>query len=260
MAQAPVKTVLVAIADGSEDLEDVTVIDVLRRASDAVNVTVATVGNKDSVVLSRGTKLIGDQKLENCANQKYDLIVCPGGMPGSENLGKDKTLINLLRGNIQSQRMIGAICAAPAIVLAQNKLLKNIPAVCYPDANFEKILKENEGVLQQMTTCISRTAQGATIVTSRGPATSLEFSCVLLELLTNTETAVSVASKMLTQYQGMKKKGDHKVEQTNDDNNNQDDNQNDNQDDNNNQDDNDNQGVTNNQDENNYGGDDNVDN
>jgi len=128
----------VVVADGSEDLETVTVIDVLRRASDSVNVTVATIGNKETVVLARGTKLIGDQKIENCGNQEYDLIVCPGGMPGAENLHKDKTLLKLLKTNIEKKRMIAAICASPAVVLAQHGLLKNIPSVCYPDAKFEK--------------------------------------------------------------------------------------------------------------------------
>jgi len=213
----------------------VTVIDVLRRASDSVNVTVATIGNKETVVLARGTKLIGDVKIENCANQEYHLIVCPGGMPGAENLYKDKTLLKLLKSNIEKKRMIAAICASPAVVLAQHGLLKNIPSVCYPDAKFEKIMNEKGAALQQMTTCIARTPQDSTIVTSKGPATAMEFSCVLLELLTNTEIAVDVASKLLAQYQGMKKKGDHKIEHNDDDDNNIDNND-DNYDDDNNDD------------------------
>jgi len=88
------KQVLVPIADGTEELEAVCIIDVLRRAG--ASVTVASVGDLQ-ITASRGVKLVADQKIADCVADKYDLIVLPGGIPGAEHLRDSKELEILLR-------------------------------------------------------------------------------------------------------------------------------------------------------------------
>ncbi len=89
--------VLVCITDGSEDLEAVTIIDVLRRTQ-TLNVTVASIGGKLQITASRGTKMVGDFTIEQVSKQqtKFDMICLPGGMPGATNLGNDPTLKSLI--------------------------------------------------------------------------------------------------------------------------------------------------------------------
>ena len=123
------KKVLVPIADGIEELEAVTVIDVLRRAE--ADVTVASVGQQQ-IIASRDVKLVADTLIAECVNQTYDLIVLPGGMPGAEHLRDCWQLITMLKDQAGSGRLFAAICASPAVVLQHHGLLKNRRATCYP--------------------------------------------------------------------------------------------------------------------------------
>eukprot|EP01083_Nonionella_stella_P023580 65249_1 len=137
--------ILVCVADGSEDLEAITIIDVLRRTK-AVNLTVATVGGKNQITASRKTKIVGDATLEEVIkkNKKFDMIALPGGMPGATNLGNDKTLISLINDNLTNPNFIlGAICASPAVALSQNGILKGLNATCYPADKFKQMLMDN---------------------------------------------------------------------------------------------------------------------
>lgn len=137
--------VLICIAEGSEDLEAVTIIDVLRRTK-ALNVTVATIGGKSQITASRKTKIVGDATLNDAIknNNKYDMICLPGGMPGATNLFNDKTLTELINENLKNPKFIlAAICASPAVVLSQNGLLKGLQATCYPADKFKQLLSDN---------------------------------------------------------------------------------------------------------------------
>ena len=108
------KNVLVPIADGSEEIEAVTMIDVLRRAG--ADVTVASV-NDLKVTASRGVKLEADCLISECTDQAFDLVALPGGMPGAENLGDNRDLKRILLLQKERGGLYGAICAAPAMVL-----------------------------------------------------------------------------------------------------------------------------------------------
>ena len=121
--------VLIAIADGIEELEAVTVIDVLRRAQ--ADVTVAGVSGKQ-ITASRGVKIIADALISECIDETYDLIVLPGGLPGAENLRDSIELTNMLKKQADSDRLYAAICASPAYILQQHGLLKGRRATCYP--------------------------------------------------------------------------------------------------------------------------------
>lgn len=178
------KKVLVAIAEGIEEIEAVCIIDVLRRAGS--DVTVASVGVSLQVTASRGVVLVADELIKDCNDQAYDLIALPGGMPGAENLRDCELLINMLREQKASGKYYAAICASPAVVFAAHGLLDGYRATCYPsfmkklpDPVDEKVVVDNS--------CI----------TSQGPGTALLFSLKLVEILYGAEKAKETAKAML---------------------------------------------------------------
>ncbi len=177
------KKVLIAIADGIEELEAVTIIDVLRRAK--ADVTVASVGSKQ-VTASRSVKLVADVLIADCADQVYDLIALPGGMPGAENLRDSNVLIELLKAHAKSGRFYAAICASPAVVLKYHNLLAGKKATCYPSLISELDNSEDAKVVVD-----------GSCITSQGPGTALEFSLKLVEILFGKEKTEEVAQAML---------------------------------------------------------------
>jgi 4-methyl-5(b-hydroxyethyl)-thiazole monophosphate biosynthesis len=179
------KKVLVPIADGTEEIEAVCIIDVLRRAGAAV--TVASVGELQ-VTASRGVKLVADQLIDECMDETYDLVVLPGGMPGAEHLRDSKELERILKDQRDKGRLYGAICAAPAVVLKHHGLLNQRQATCHP--SFVSHL-ENIDMVD------ARVVVDGTCVTSRGPGTALEFALKLVELLYGEDKAKEVAKPMV---------------------------------------------------------------
>jgi 4-methyl-5(b-hydroxyethyl)-thiazole monophosphate biosynthesis len=179
------KKVLVAIADGTEELEAVTIIDILRRAK--ANVTVASVGNKQ-ITASRGVNLVADAVISDCVGKVYDLIALPGGMPGAEHLRDSKELTDMLKAQAASGRLYAAICASPAVILKPHGLLKNKKATCYPS-----LLSELDNPEQ------AKVVVDGNCITSQGPATALQFSLKLVELLFGQEKSQEVANAMLAQ-------------------------------------------------------------
>eukprot|EP00357_Protocruzia_adherens_P028854 CAMPEP_0115007546 /NCGR_PEP_ID=MMETSP0216-20121206/21266_1 /TAXON_ID=223996 /ORGANISM="Protocruzia adherens, Strain Boccale" /LENGTH=172 /DNA_ID=CAMNT_0002374553 /DNA_START=32 /DNA_END=550 /DNA_ORIENTATION=+ len=123
------KTVLIPVANGTEEIEAVSLIDILRRSG--ADVTVASVGERE-VVMSRGVRLVADCLITDVEKQKFDLIACPGGLMGAENLRDCPTLIAMLKGQKSSKRLFAAICASPAVVLHAHGLLEGLDAVGYP--------------------------------------------------------------------------------------------------------------------------------
>src|SRR5690606_31060536 len=107
---ADMPTVLVPLAEGFEELEAVTIIDLLRRA----DVKVVTAGLAEGpVVASRKTRIIPDASLDEALKQDYDMVVLPGGMPGAEHLKNDARVRDVLVKMVESGKFAGAICAAP---------------------------------------------------------------------------------------------------------------------------------------------------
>ncbi len=179
------KKVLVPIADGSEEIEAVCIIDVLRRAGAVV--TVASVGNLQ-ITGSRGVKLVADKRIAECTDKTYDCIALPGGMPGAENLRDSKELIGLLKRQVDEGRLFAAICAAPMVVLKHHGLLGRRRVTGHP--GFSDALENREEVE-------SRVVVDGNCVTSRGPGTAIEFALTLAELLFSKEKADEVAAPML---------------------------------------------------------------
>ena len=179
------KNVLMPIADGSEELEAVCIVDVLRRSG--TNVIVASV-DKLEVLASKGVRLVADQLLSTCLSTTYDLIVLPGGMPGSERLRDAHELMELVKQQARAHRLYGARCAAPAVALYPHGLLEGRKATCHP--NFAHLAQGID--LVDAAVVVDRNC-----VTSRGAGTAPEFALTLVELLYGKEKAREVAQGMV---------------------------------------------------------------
>lgn len=162
--------VLVPLAQGCEEIEAITVIDILRRAG----ISVVSAGlDAQPVRASRGTVLIPDTTLEEALKQSYDMVVLPGGQPGSNNLKADARILAMLNSMALQGKYIAAICAAPA-VLATTGLLDGKRATSFPGA-LDAFLK----VRQQAAAVV----EDGKFITSRGPGTAMDFALILVERL-----------------------------------------------------------------------------
>jgi protein deglycase len=179
------KQVLVPISDGVEELEAVTIIDVLRRGG--AEVTVAAVGEDIAVTASRGVKLVADAPISVCVNNQYDLIVLPGGLPGAEHLRDCPEVIELLKRQRCRGKYYAAICASPAVVLAHHDLLPT-RATCYPAMIDELGDKGVEG---------EKVVIDGLCITSQGPGTAMEFALTLVKLLFGERKMEKVAAGLL---------------------------------------------------------------
>jgi len=197
-----VPKVLLAVADGVEEIETVTVLDVLRRAgAEVVVATVAatsvTVGDKNlQIATTHGLKLIADKNIRDCVDEDFALIVLPGGMPGAENLRNSKELVAMLQRQKKAGRWFAAICAAPVTVLHHHGLLDGgVKATCYPSMVKKLGLTSKETlaiVQQEVVVDVEHHC-----VTSQGPGTAMAFALKLVELLFDQAKAQQLAGLML---------------------------------------------------------------
>ena len=179
-------TVLVPLAPGCEELEAVTIIDLLRRA----NITVVTAGlDNHPVKASRGVMLIPDTNLDEASKQEFDMIVLPGGLPGADHLNNDPRIHKLLKETSQRGKYTAAICAAPK-VLADAGLLANKSATGYPGV-LEKMSVPN---IQFIDSPVVKDGQ---VITSRGPGTAMDFALELIETLVGRETRDQVEAGLV---------------------------------------------------------------
>ena len=178
--------VLIPLAPGCEELEAVTLIDLLRRAE--IDVVVAGI-EPGPVTASRGTVLVPDVELDDVLAENFDMIVLPGGLPGATNLDRDERIHDLLARQAAEERWIGAICAAPK-VLANAGLLDGRDATSYPGAVIATDFPEVR-LLEDPVVVDGRVA------TSRGPGTAMDFSLQLIELLVGAERRTAVESKLM---------------------------------------------------------------
>lgn len=178
--------ILVPIANGTEEMEAVMIIDILRRAN--TTVVVASVEDKLEIVASRKVKLVADTSLDEAVQLPYDLIVLPGGLPGAQAFANSEKLVNLLKKQMESNRPYGAICASPALVLEPHGLLKGKKATAFP-AMCNK--------LSDQSAAENRVVIDANLITSRGPGTSMEFSLAIVEKFFGREKALELAKAMV---------------------------------------------------------------
>ncbi|MDH3608409.1 MAG: DJ-1/PfpI family protein [Gammaproteobacteria bacterium] len=177
--------VLVPLAQGCEELEAVTIIDLLRRAE--MQVITASLDEKP-IVASRGTKLLADTTLDQVINEEFDMIVLPGGLPGADNLNEDQRIHTILKNAVDKNNYVAAICAAPKVLVSAG-LLNNKKATAYPGVL--EVLKndtvEITGVAVQ---------QDGKVITSRGPGTAMDFALEIITCLLGDEKRKQVESAL----------------------------------------------------------------
>lgn len=162
--------VLIPLAQGCEELEAVTLIDILRRAG----IEVVSAGlDGHPVKASRGVVLIPDTTLDLALAHEFDMLVLPGGQPGTDNLKADARIAALLKKMAQAGKYTCAICAAPD-VLAAAGLLEGKSAACYPGCLAEAV---------NTTLSTAPVVIDGQIITSRGPGTAMDFALELVETL-----------------------------------------------------------------------------
>ena len=173
------------LADGFEEIEGLTVVDILRRAGVEIHM----------VSITRETKVTGSHvieiKCDTCIGQENfsetELFVLPGGMPGTKNLGACKALTELLTASFETGKKLAAICAAPS-VLGDLGILKGKKACCYP--GFEEHLTGAQVVFDQV-------AQDGNVTTSRGMGTAIPFALSLVSQLVSEEKAQELAQSII---------------------------------------------------------------
>ena len=175
------KKVLVPVADGSEEIEAVTVIDVLRRAGAEV-VVMSVEDDRNEVVCSRGVRLVADKNVKELAGRgapaDWDLIAVPGGMPGAEHIADHVKFHAVLEKHFRAGKLMAAICAAPAICFEPKGFLEGFAATAHP-----AFVDELGGsLLEKNIYADCRVVVDTQIVTSRAGA-ALEWSLCLVEQL-----------------------------------------------------------------------------
>ncbi|HUT40868.1 MAG TPA: DJ-1 family glyoxalase III [Gammaproteobacteria bacterium] len=178
-------SVLVPLAQGCEELEAVTVIDLLRRAG----ITVDSAGLDGLPVrAARGTVLIPDITLDEALTRDYDMIVLPGGLPGADHLKDDARIIELVTRMASQNKYTAAICAAPR-VLAQAGLLHGRRATSFPGALDVAAIPGIDYSDQPV-------VRDGTVITSRGPGTAMDFALELIEILAGRQQRDTVESAL----------------------------------------------------------------
>jgi len=176
------KNVLIPLADGFEEIEAATCIDVLRRAG----LSVVTAGIPGTIVKgSRGLKIMTDRKLEDVNINQFDVLVLVGGDPGFRNLGRSQKVLRAVREFSAGNKLIAAICAAPSI-LARAGILENKTATIYP--GMERELSRPRG---------GRVVADGNVITSQAPGTAMEFALKIVENLLGAEKAIELRGELV---------------------------------------------------------------
>lgn len=179
------KTAIVLLADGFEEIEATTVLDVLRRAE--IETLAISVSEKNVVTGARGISIVADRCLEDISGSLFDLIVLPGGMPGTDNLRENELVEGLIHHHHINQKHIAAICAAP-YVLGELGILDGKKATSYP--TFQNRLGNADVVDESVVV-------DGNLITSQGVGTALEFSLKIVSILKSSQTAKELGAAMI---------------------------------------------------------------
>lgn len=173
------------LADGFEEIEGLTVVDLLRRAGIELE-TVSIMGRKE-IMGAHQIEVKADVLFEDADFANTKMLVLPGGMPGTRYLGEYEALRNLILSFNEEEKCVAAICAAPT-VFGNLGILKGRKAVCFP--TMEDGLKGAE-------VCYDRVVTDGHITTSRGMGTAMDFGLRLIEILRGKELADKIASQIV---------------------------------------------------------------
>lgn len=178
--------VLIPIADGSESLETIALVNVLRRAE--IPVTLASITGRSMVEGTRGVTLVAEASYAEADAQAWDAVIIPGGEAGARALGAHAPLVHKLKQHRLDHHWFGAICAAPALTLAPHGLLDGKQATCYPSFREHLLHWVNQPVVVD-----------GHCITSQGPATAIAFALEWVERLAGHERRREVARTMLAE-------------------------------------------------------------
>jgi 4-methyl-5(b-hydroxyethyl)-thiazole monophosphate biosynthesis len=174
--------VLVPLAEGFEEIEAMTIVDVLRRA----DIKVTTAGLPGTIVeSSRKVKVLADTKIDDVKEKDYCAIVLPGGSPGYTNLARSKKILQIIDDFFKEKKLVAAICGAP-FVLAQAGILTNVKATIYP--GMERHLPKPRP---------ERIVVDGNVITSQGPGTAMDFSLKIVEYLAGKAMMNDVKEQLL---------------------------------------------------------------
>ncbi len=166
------KKLAVFFADGMEELEGLTPVDILRRCDD-VEVTTFSVG-AEVITTSHGVKIIPDKSVKDIIIDEFDGVIIPGGMPGALNISNNAYAVNAIKKAQEQGRLVSAICASPAVVLAGNGLFKGRKLTCYPAPKFIESLSGYEYTA-------SAVEIDKNLITANGPKSAFAFAMAICE-------------------------------------------------------------------------------
>ncbi len=184
------KKIGIFLADGFEEVEGLTVVDVLRRAGIEA-VTISIMG-KEEILGSHGIRVFADALYEDVDFSGLDGVVLPGGLVGTENLGKHEGVCRTARAFAEEGKLVAAICAAPS-VLGREGILRGKTAACYP--GFEEKLEGASVTYDEV-------AEDGNVITSRGMGTAIPFSLRLVAYLVDGASADALAKKIVFRVEG----------------------------------------------------------
>jgi protein deglycase len=182
------KKIAVHLAQGFEEIEAITIIDVLRRAD--LDVVVVSVSGKTEITGAHQIIVIADVLFNEVNYDEIYMIVLPGGMPGAANLDAHAGLKHQIRKFVAENKQLAAICAAP-LVFGNLGILEGKQAVCYP--GFEEYLTGAE-VLQIPVT------ESGNIITGRGPGVAIQFALKIVEKAVSVEKAQLLSKQMIVPF------------------------------------------------------------
>ncbi|SFR84803.1 DJ-1 family glyoxalase III [Anaeromicropila populeti] len=177
--------VCVFFANGFEEIEGLTVVDILRRAE--IDTEMVSVEKELLVTGSHNIPVQMDVLFDNADIDGADMIVLPGGMPGTTNLFRHEGLRTKIKKFVREDKMFAAICAAPSI-LGANGVLEGKTAVCYP--GFEEKLLGADVVFEKV-------VQDGNIITARGMGASIEFAAKIVEQFKGKEAAQKILEAII---------------------------------------------------------------
>jgi 4-methyl-5(b-hydroxyethyl)-thiazole monophosphate biosynthesis len=185
------KRILVPIASGVEEMEAITIIDIMVRAGYKVIVATADFDGSLTMQASRGVTLTADYRLIDVADDEFDAVVLPGGLGAAETFRDSTLLVEVLKQQKFDGKLVAAICASPAIVLQHHNLYPNAIMTGYP--GMKEQIPAEQWRQKRVTYDVNHN-----LLTSQGPGTALEFAMEIVILLSGKEHAWKVAEPMVT--------------------------------------------------------------
>lgn len=180
--------VLIPIANGSEEMEIIMLVDILRRAN--INVVLASVEKSTNIVGSQRMKIVADKSILSAFESKYDLIILPGGPVGAERLQKSKILQKFLEEQKQAGRMYGGISFSPLILQKQGFLQ-------------DKTVTAHSDIVNQLTCQVmdrSKVVVDGNLITGKGLGTAIDFSLAIIRKFFGHRRAKLVATGLVFEY------------------------------------------------------------